>query len=94
MIGDFLTDSFGKSLNKSFGSIPGSTGKGADVFTKVASEASIDSSGPYTGESYDAAALIILAMQAGGSADRASIAKNVMNVANAPGTKILSLIHI
>jgi branched-chain amino acid transport system substrate-binding protein len=27
-------------------------------------------------------------MQAGGSADRASIAKNVMNVANAPGTKI------
>ena len=27
-------------------------------------------------------------MQAGGKADRASIAKNVMNVANAPGTKI------
>ena len=27
-------------------------------------------------------------MQAGDSADRASIAKNVMNVANAPGTKI------
>ena len=27
-------------------------------------------------------------MQAGNSADRASIAKNVMDVANAPGTKI------
>ena len=27
-------------------------------------------------------------MQAGGSADRASIAKNVMAVANSPGTKI------
>jgi len=27
-------------------------------------------------------------MQAGGSADRASIAKNVMDVANGPGTKI------
>ena len=88
MIGDSLTDAFGKSLNKSFGSLPGSTGKGAGVFGKVAKAAGIDSSGPYTGESYDAAALIILAMQAGGSADRASIAKNVMAVANGPGTKI------
>ena len=88
MIGDSLTDAFGKSLNKSFGSLPGSTGKGAGVFTKVASAGGIDSSGPYTGESYDAAALIVLAMQAGGSADRSSIAKNVMAVANGPGKKI------
>ena len=88
MIGDSLTDAFGKDLNKSFGSLPGSTAKGAGVFTDVAKAAGIDSSGPYTGESYDAAALIILAMQAGNSADRASIAKNVMDVANGPGTKI------
>ena len=88
MIGDSLTDAFGKSLNKSFGSLPGSTGKGAGVFAKVASAGGVDSSGPYTGESYDAAALIVLAMQAGGSADRASIAKNVMAVANGPGKKI------
>ena len=88
MIGDSLTDRFGKDLNKSFGSLPGSTGKGAGVFAEVAKAGGIDSSGPYTGESYDAAALIVLAMQAGNSADRASIAKNVMDVANAPGTKI------
>ena len=88
MIGDSLTDSFGKALNKSFGSIPGSTGKGAGVFSKVAKAAGIDSTGPYTGESYDAAALITLAMQAGGKADRAAVQKNVMSVANAPGTKI------
>ena len=88
MIGNSLTDAFGKSLNKSFGSLPGSTGKGAGIFTKVASAAGIDSSGPYTGESYDAAALIVLAIQAGGSADRDSIAKNVMAVANGPGKKI------
>jgi len=88
MIGDSLTDTFGKSLNKSFGSLPGSTGKGAGIFAKVAGKAGIDPSGPYTGESYDAAALIVLAMQAGGSADRGSIAKNVMAVANAPGKKI------
>ena len=88
MIGQSLIDAFGKDLSKSFGSLPGSTGKGAGVFTKVASAGGIDSSGPYTGESYDAAALIVLAMQAGGSADRSSIAKNVMAVANGPGKKI------
>jgi branched-chain amino acid transport system substrate-binding protein len=88
MIGQSLVDAFGKDLKKSFGSMPGSTGKGAGVFAKVAKAGGIDSSGPYTGESYDAAALIVLAMQAGGSVDRASIAKNVMDVANAPGTKI------
>ncbi len=88
MIGDSLTDNFGKDLNKSFGSLPGSTGKGAGVFADVAKAAGIDSSGPYTGESYDAAALITLAMQAGGKADRATIQQNVMAVANAPGKKI------
>ena len=88
MIGQSLVDTFGKGLSKSFGSLPGSTGKGAGVFTTVAKAAGIDSSGPYTGESYDAAALIVLAMQAGGSADRGSIAKNVMAVANGPGKKI------
>jgi len=88
MIGQSLTDAFGEDLNQSFGSLPGSTGKGAGVFAKIAKKAGIDSSGPYTGESYDAAALIVLAMQAGGSADRGSIAKNVMAVANGPGKKI------
>ena len=88
MIGQSLVDAFGKDLKKSFGSMPGSTGKGAGVFAKVAGAAGIDSSGPYTGESYDAAALITLAMQAGGKADRATIQANVMAVANAPGKKI------
>ncbi len=88
MIGDSLTDRFGKDLNKSFGSLPGSTGKGAGKFAEVAKAGGIDSSGPYTGESYDAAALIALSMQAGGKADRGTIQANVMDVANAPGTKI------
>ena len=88
MIGQSLVDTFGKSLKKSFGSLPGSTGKGAGIFSKVAKAAGIDSSGPYTSESYDAAALITLAMQAGGKADRATIQQNVMSVANAPGKKI------
>ena len=88
MIGQSLVDTFGKSLSKSFGSLPGSTGKGAGIFAKVAKAGGIDSSGPYTSESYDAAALITLAMQAGGKADRATIQQNEMSVANAPGKKI------
>jgi branched-chain amino acid transport system substrate-binding protein len=88
MIGNSLTDAFGSDLNKSFGSLPGSLGKGAGIFTDVAAAGGIDPSGPYTGESYDAAALIALAIQAGGSADRSSIAGNVMSVANGPGIKI------
>jgi len=88
MIGASLTDAFGSDLNKSFGSLPGSLGKGSGIFATVAAAGGIDPSGPYTGESYDAAALIALAIQAGGSADRASIAANVMGVANGPGIKI------
>ena len=44
--------------------------------------------GPFASESYDAAALIMLAMQAAGSTDSADYAKKVMDVANAPGEKI------
>ena len=88
MIGQSLVDAFGKDLSKSFGSLPGSTGKGAGIFAEVAKAGGVEASGPYTGESYDAAALIVLAMQAGNSADRASIAKHVMEVANGPGKKI------
>ena len=50
MISQSLVDAFGKDLKKSFGSMPGSTGKGAGVFAGVAKAAGIDSSGPYTGE--------------------------------------------
>ena len=88
MIDQSLIDAFGKDLRKSFGTMPGSTGKGAGAFAGIAKTAGIDSSSPYTHESYDAAALIVLAIQAGNSPDRTSIAKNVMDVANSPGTKI------
>ena len=88
MVGQTLADAFGKDLKKSIATRPGSTGKGAQIFAKVAGSANIDPDAPYTASSYDAGALLVLAMQAGGKADRASIAKNVMDVANAPGTKI------
>jgi len=55
----------------------------------MATGAGIKGGGPYTGESYDAAALLVLAMQSGGSTDRAAIASNVLAVANTPGEKIM-----
>ena len=88
MIGQSLVDTFGKKLKKSFGFVPGSSGKRASFFNKVAKNGGIDVSYPYTGESYDAAALIVLAIQAGNSSNSLSIAKNILNVANAPGIKI------
>ena len=88
MVGQSLVDTFGKQLKKSIATRPGSTGKGANIFASVAGAVNIDPDAPYTASSYDAAALLVLAIQAGGSADRASIAKNVMDVANGPGTKI------
>ena len=88
MIGKSLVEAFGKDLKKSFASRPGSMGPSAKKWKKVGGAAGIDTNGAFTAESYDAAALIVLAMQAGNSADRSSIAKNVMTVANGPGTKI------
>ena len=88
MIDQSLLDEFGNQLKKSFGYISGSSGKRAGFFNRVAREGGIDVSYPYTGESYDAAALIVLAIQAGGSADSISISKNIMAVANEPGIKI------
>ncbi len=88
MIDQSLIETFGKQIKKSFGYISGSTGKRAGFFDRVASEGGINISNPYTGESYDAAALIVLAIQAGGSVDSKSISKNILEVANSPGTKI------
>ena len=49
----------------------------------------INSNGPFIGESYDAAALLVLAVQRARSTNGESIADNLLAVANAPGTKIL-----
>ncbi len=89
MIGQSLIDAIGKDLLTSFGTLPGNDGEGAQKFAEIAKKANIDISGPYRGESYDAAALIALAMQAAKSTDRAAIKDKLMSVANAPGTKIL-----
>lgn len=89
MVGQALVDAMGDDLKGSFATLPGNEGDGAKKFVEMAKANDIDPDGPYRGESYDAAALIALAMQAAKSSDRAAIQSKIMAVANAPGEKIL-----
>ena len=85
MIGQSIVDNIGADLEGSFGSMPGAISKGSAKFGELAAANGMDGSAPYVGESYDAAAIIALAIQAGGSADRKSILMNISKVSNAPG---------
>jgi len=89
MIGDSLIEAIGDDLNGTIGTVPGGQSAGATRFQVSAEAAGINQTGPYTGESYDAGALLALAMQAAGSTDRAAIQSKMMMVANAPGEKIM-----
>jgi len=90
MIGPSLTKHFGKALNGSYGTMPGGESAATKKWKTLAQSAGIAIDGPFRGSSYDAAALIILAAQAGNSADKTSIHKHIMAVANAPGEKIFA----
>jgi branched-chain amino acid transport system substrate-binding protein len=88
MIGDSLPAAIGEGLNGSWGQIAGSDSVGAETFSTMATAGGFDGTSAYTPESYDAMALIALAMQAAGSSNPADYAAKVMDVANAPGEKI------
>ena len=77
-----------KNLNKSFGYVQGLSNLGAEKFTNLAQVSGIDSTSPYTGESYDAAALIILSNFAKIYSKENSFNKLMYTVANKPGVKI------
>ncbi|MDG1998326.1 MAG: ABC transporter substrate-binding protein [Amylibacter sp.] len=87
MIGDNIL-TIGDSLNGSFGQVAGTDSPGAAIFSDIAKAAGFDGTSPFTPESYDAAALILLAMQAAGSSESAKLKDKVFDVANAPGEKI------
>ena len=89
MIGDSLIEAIGDDLAGTIGTLPGGATEGAAMFLEHAKANGVDGDGPFRGESYDAAALIALAMQAAGSSDRAAIQSKMMAVANAPGEKIM-----
>jgi branched-chain amino acid transport system substrate-binding protein len=88
MIGETLPANIGPDLNGSFGQIAGSEGPGIENFVKMSEEAGFLGASPYTPESYDAAALLLLAMQAAGSTDPAMYKDHILHVANAPGEQI------
>jgi len=89
MVGEALTGNFGSAIDGSFGQNPGSAGEGAEIYEAMAAEAGVDGASVYSKEAYDAAALILLAMQAAGSSDPGVFKDHVMDVANEPGETIL-----
>jgi branched-chain amino acid transport system substrate-binding protein len=89
MYSDSLIEAIGDDLNGAVGEVPWSEGEGADAFIAFANAGGVDPDGSFRRESYDAAALIALAIQKGGATDGATIAANMLAVANAPGEQIL-----
>ena len=87
MIGDALPKAIGPDLNGSIGSVPGTDSPGAAQYAELAKKTGFKS-GPYGPESYDAAALIMLAMEKSKSTKSNVFKKSIMDVANAPGEKI------
>ena len=88
MISTNLEDNFGNDINGSQGQHPGTDSPGAASVAAMGEANGFDGSSPFAPESYDAAALIMLAMQAAGSSSSADYASKVMDVANAPGVQI------
>lgn len=87
MIGAKLQENFGDEIEGSTGQHPGTDSPGAAKFAEMVGDA-FDATSPFTPESYDAAALIMLAMQAANSKDSNDYKEHVMDVANAPGEQI------
>lgn len=90
MIGESLPQAIGPALDGSYGDITSSDAEGNVMLKDIAAKATppFDSGSAYSSEAYDAAALIMLAMQAAGSTDSKVYKDKVMEVANAPGEKI------
>ncbi|MGR3437106.1 branched-chain amino acid ABC transporter substrate-binding protein [Thalassococcus profundi] len=89
MYGDALLADLGDGMEGSFGAVPWSQGEGAEAFATITDAAGINGESSFTRESYDAAALIALAMMKGGEATSQAVAANLLDVANAPGEPIL-----
>ncbi len=87
MVGQSLQDQFGSEIEGSTGQNPGTDSPGVAKFVEMVGD-KFDATSPFTPESYDAAALIMLAMQAAGSSDPGTYKDKVMDVANAPGEQI------
>lgn len=88
MYGAKLETDFGSEIDGSTGQLPGTDSPGADTMRAMGEANGFDGTSSFVGESYDSAALIMLAMQAANSSAPGDYAGKVMDVANAPGEKI------
>ena len=87
MVSAKLLENFGSEIDGSSGAHPSPSVELAEAFGALVGGA-FDHTSPFTPEGYDAAALIMLAMQAANSKDSNDYKDKVMDVANAPGEKI------
>ena len=88
MISEALTANFGSEINGSSGQHPSPSEELLAQFGELSD--GFDATSPFAPESYDAAALIMLAMQAAGSSEPGDYKDKVMDVANAPGEQIFA----
>ncbi len=88
MWGEALLKKFGSQIDGAFGDIPGTDSPGAAKMLEMATAAGINGTATFVSETYDAAAIMMLAMQAAGSAKPADYKGKIMDVVNAPGEKI------
>jgi branched-chain amino acid transport system substrate-binding protein len=89
MVGQDIVDTLGEGLSSSFGTMPGTDSPGTTAFQELASAQNLDGTSVYAPESYDAAALMLLAMHAANSTAGADWTARVTDIANAPGEQIL-----
>ena len=89
MVGETLADNFGSAIDGSFGTAPGTDSDGVAIYQGLAEEAGFDGSSVFSAEAYDAAALLMLAMQATGSTSASDYAPAIGDIANAPGETIM-----
>jgi branched-chain amino acid transport system substrate-binding protein len=90
MFGTSIIEAIGSELDGAvIGVVPGSDSPARATFDEMGAAAGFEPTSSYTGESYDAAALVALAIAKTGSADRAGLAPAIMEIANAPGEPIL-----
>ncbi|GAA3875801.1 ABC transporter substrate-binding protein [Celeribacter arenosi] len=89
MIGQTIEDRFGAEIEGSTGQVPGSDSEGGEMLVAIGEANGYNGTAPYAPESYDAGALMVLAMQAAGSTDPQVYKDFVYSVANAPGELIM-----
>ncbi len=88
MVADTILDEFGGAIEGAIGTLPGTSGAASEAFEAMLRDNGIDGQGPYRAEAYDAAAILVLAMEAARSTNGADVARALHSVANAPGTPI------